>query len=145
MLERAISLRQPWASLMAHGHKRIENRSWPTKFEGPLLIHASLWWRREEIERDWALSLSILENAGLASPSFGMDEMRAARGGVIGRMTVTGCLAESDDPFFFGPYGFPTRDAHALDKVVACRGMLGIFAVPKDVAQACHDLMGDVQ
>lgn len=39
---RAISLRQPWAQLIAHGAKRYETRSWMTRQRGPLAIHASL-------------------------------------------------------------------------------------------------------
>lgn len=35
---RAISLHQPWASLIARGLKTIETRRWPTKFRGDLLI-----------------------------------------------------------------------------------------------------------
>lgn len=38
---KAISILQPWASLVVHGHKRIETRSWNTKYRGELLIHAS--------------------------------------------------------------------------------------------------------
>lgn len=38
---KAISLLQPWASLVAVGAKRIETRSWPTKYRGPLAVHAS--------------------------------------------------------------------------------------------------------
>lgn len=35
-----ISVRQPWASAIACGAKRIETRSWKTDYRGPLLIHA---------------------------------------------------------------------------------------------------------
>lgn len=35
---RAISLHQPWASLVALGIKKYETRSWSTKFRGRLLI-----------------------------------------------------------------------------------------------------------
>jgi len=38
---KAISLTQPWASLVALGHKKIETRSWTTRYRGPLAIHAS--------------------------------------------------------------------------------------------------------
>lgn len=38
---RAITLHQPWASLVALGIKTIETRSWPTKYRGRLLIHAA--------------------------------------------------------------------------------------------------------
>lgn len=41
---KAISIKQPWASLIAHGIKDIENRTWkcPQKYIGKMvLIHAS--------------------------------------------------------------------------------------------------------
>jgi hypothetical protein len=37
----AITLTQPWASLVAIGAKRIETRSWGTSYRGPLAIHAA--------------------------------------------------------------------------------------------------------
>lgn len=39
---KAISLLQPWASLVIMGVKTIETRSWNTKYRGKILIHASL-------------------------------------------------------------------------------------------------------
>lgn len=51
---KALTLHQPWASLVAVGAKTIETRSWSTSYRGPLAIHAarrpmgdaehSLWW-----------------------------------------------------------------------------------------------------
>ncbi len=38
---KAISLRQPWATLVADGVKSIETRTWPTNYRGPLLIVSS--------------------------------------------------------------------------------------------------------
>lgn len=38
---RAISLHQPYASAMALGLKLNETRHWPTKYRGPLAIHAA--------------------------------------------------------------------------------------------------------
>ena len=37
----AISLLQPWASLVVMGIKTIETRSWSTRHRGQILIHAS--------------------------------------------------------------------------------------------------------
>jgi len=37
---RALTVRQPWASLIACGAKTIETRSWKTSYRGSLLIHA---------------------------------------------------------------------------------------------------------
>ena len=38
---KALSVRQPWASLIASRKKTIEVREWRTKHQGPLLICAS--------------------------------------------------------------------------------------------------------
>ena len=37
---KALSIKQPWASLIAHGIKDIENRTWKTNFRGRIYIHA---------------------------------------------------------------------------------------------------------
>jgi hypothetical protein len=37
----ALSLKQPWATLLAHGRKTIEIRRWNTKHRGKILIHAA--------------------------------------------------------------------------------------------------------
>lgn len=37
---KALTLTQPWASMVAVGEKRIETRSWETAYRGPLAIHA---------------------------------------------------------------------------------------------------------
>lgn len=37
---KAITILQPWASLVATGKKRCETRSWQTRYRGELLIHA---------------------------------------------------------------------------------------------------------
>jgi hypothetical protein len=38
---RVLTIRQPWATASAHGPKRVENRTWSTRYRGPLLIHAA--------------------------------------------------------------------------------------------------------
>lgn len=38
---KALTLTQPWATLVAIGAKKIETRSWYTSYRGPLAIHAA--------------------------------------------------------------------------------------------------------
>ncbi len=38
---KAISIKQPWASLIIEGVKDIENRTWKTSYRGTVLIHSS--------------------------------------------------------------------------------------------------------
>lgn len=47
---KALTLTQPWATLVAIGAKRIETRSWRTSYRGSLAIHAAKGfphWARE--------------------------------------------------------------------------------------------------
>jgi activating signal cointegrator 1 len=37
---KAITVHQPYATLIAIGAKRYETRSWPTQYRGPIAIHA---------------------------------------------------------------------------------------------------------
>jgi activating signal cointegrator 1 len=38
---KALTLWQPWASLVAMGEKKVETRCWSTKYRGELAIHAA--------------------------------------------------------------------------------------------------------
>ena len=38
---RCLSVRQPWAWLILHAGKDVENRTWSHPFRGPVYIHAS--------------------------------------------------------------------------------------------------------
>jgi activating signal cointegrator 1 len=44
---KGLSLWQPWASLIALGHKRIETRSWSTTYRGWIAIHAAKKWSKD--------------------------------------------------------------------------------------------------
>ncbi|GLC88685.1 ASCH domain-containing protein [Lysinibacillus piscis] len=37
---KAITIKQPWATLIALGEKKFETRSWQTKYRGQIAIHA---------------------------------------------------------------------------------------------------------
>lgn len=63
---KALSLHQPWASLVALGYKSIETRRWATHHRGPLAIHAAK--RDPGRERWFSPELAqILCEAGLGS------------------------------------------------------------------------------
>ncbi len=62
---KAISLHQPWASLVATGVKTIETRSWSTKYRGPLAIHAA------KRQPDQALALGPRTADGHPDPQVG--------------------------------------------------------------------------
>lgn len=114
----ALSIRQPWAWLIVHGPKDVENRGWRTLFRGRILVHASLGMTRAEYEE---AKICAAFNA-VQIPSFGDLE----RGGIVGEATLTDCVQESSSPWFFGPYGLVLEDRRPLP-FAPCRGMLGFF------------------
>ncbi len=62
---KAISIWQPWASLIAIGAKQIETRSWATGYRGLLVIHAAKRWEHEE-QREACASNAIFQALALA-------------------------------------------------------------------------------
>lgn len=46
-----LTIRQPWASLIAVGAKTIETRGWSTKYRGSLAIHAGKAWPSRDLVR----------------------------------------------------------------------------------------------
>lgn len=56
---KAISILQPWASLIAAEAKKIETRSWKTQYRGPLAIHASKAFSKEN--KDFAAIIPELK------------------------------------------------------------------------------------
>lgn len=130
MLEpiKCLSLWQPWSSLMVHGVKLVETRSWPVKHRGRLLIHAAKVWSpaiseicrgdefratlagigyhhpRLSADRDWWLG-----GVQAKSDHFGP----ALPGGcVVGEVTVEDCV--------------PTEDVHFADGETADYARIGM-------------------
>lgn len=116
MARRALSLKQPWAALLAAGLKTIEVRRWRTDHKGELLIHAARV--PDERPEAWALV-----------PEHLRDLARLERG-IIGVGTLTKCIhyptAEAfqadqglhlNDPSWFEPaglFGFRFGDLRVL-------------------------------
>lgn len=48
---KAITLKQPWASLVAYGIKKYEFRTWKTNYRGKLLIHAGAGVDKDEMKK----------------------------------------------------------------------------------------------
>lgn len=120
---RTLSIRQPWAWLILNAGKNIENRSWSTKYRGPILIHASKGMTRAEYE---AAKDPLWHCRGLVVELPGKHEMDF--GGIVGRATIVDCVTTSDSDWFCGPFGFVLADVEPLP-FFPCRGQLGFFEV----------------
>lgn len=156
---KAITLTQPWATLIAIGAKRIETRGWPTQYRGPLLIHA-------------AKGLASIGGAeGLLAicqqPPFS-DALRERYegktygqalpfGAAVAVCRLSDCVPTDpgmfeDEPLVMvhqtaharererafgdyspGRYGFVLDDVVPLPQPIACKGALGLWAPPEHV------------
>lgn len=123
---KALSIRQPWAWLIIHGGKDVENRTWHTKLRGRFLVHASKGMTRAE----YIETLDMVESIGShdllrAFPKF--DDLQ--RGGVIGSVELVDSVDTSDSPWYMGATAFLLRDPKPLP-FHPYKGQLGFFEVP---------------
>jgi hypothetical protein len=120
---KVLSIRQPWAHLIIHAGKDIENRDWPTKVRGRVLVHAGKGMTRDEYESAYHAMIRV--DRSLLLPSFEALE----RGGIVGSVEIVDCVERSTSPWFFGRYGFVLRNPQPLP-FTPCKGQLGFFTLP---------------
>ncbi len=127
---KAITVRQPWAWLLIHGGKDIENREWRSSYRGPIAIHAARGLTREEWRDCFDYVASFDPDLARRIPAFAS----LMRGAVLGTMTMTGCVTDSNSPWFQGTYGFVLKDARPFKYPIFVRGALNLWEVdlPQD-------------
>lgn len=125
---KTLSIKQPWAWCIAKGLKPVENRSWPTKVRGRILIHAGKSFDHEGYQ--WLIE------EGLIPPMMKKNEF--ALGGIVGEATIVDCVDQMDSVWFFGPYGFVLANARESN-FLPLRGQLGFFNVNIDELSGLFD------
>lgn len=120
---KALSIRQPWASLVIHGGKDIENRTWHTKLRGRFLVHAA----KGMTSAEYAAACNFCHQNCLPQPPC-FDEL--PRGGIIGSVDLVDSVDTSDSPWYMGNKGFVLRDPRALP-FTPLKGRLNFFEVPQ--------------
>ncbi len=127
---KALSIRQPWAWLIAKGYKDIENRTWRLNHPScaknvpmRIYIHASK-------HRDNKESLGFIYKIfGADIPHQVFELSPKFYGAIIGEVDIIGCVSESKSPWFIGPYGFILANPVLYDKPIPYKGQLGFFEV----------------
>ena len=131
---KVLSLLQPWAQLVVIGAKRIETRSWNTDYRGPLLIHASKKFLKDDrilCETDPYFARALQDRRVAELPL----------GAIIGKVmlrelrTTTVMLAGnelSEQEKRFGNYGYGRwawllTGAEEFAKPISAKGSLGIW------------------
>ena len=139
---KAITILEPWASLIPLGQKNIETRSWGTKYRGPIAIHAA------KSIKAWHLNLAWEEPFYSAlAPQHNMIDGKPSihyhRGCIIGVAYLVDCplmtaekIAEWRD--IYGPneiafghfepgrYGWILANARPIEPVPV-KGRLGLW------------------
>lgn len=89
---KALTIWQPYASLIGAGIKKMETRSWYTTYRGPILIHSG------QRPMRWILKHSAEEALDVAIETFGMDEfMKLPTGRAICVVDLVACKKMTEE------------------------------------------------
>lgn len=124
---KAISLWQPWASLIADGRKTIETRPRPWNHKGLVAIHAAK-------HVDVAACLQ-----------FGYDPDTIPRGAVVAIAQMDGCrqfapnesCADAYGDFTAGRYGYFLHSVRKLTPTIPAKGKQGIWLWARPHSGGC--------
>lgn len=143
---KVISLWQPWASLIATGAKKIETRSWSTKYRGPLAIQAAKTWNAEidAIMHTWHIQGGLaplvgkpLDLTGMSYPDIKGELL--PRGVIIVTCNLVDCIPTEEmtqkqiefekhfGDFTPGRYAWILDDIKPLDNPIPAKGMQGLW------------------
>jgi hypothetical protein len=106
MIYKSLSLKQPWANLVADGKKTIETRKWSTGYRGDLVICSS---KNPKIE-PFGKALCIVELYDI-QPMTKADEKKA-------------CIN-----LYAGAYSWFLRNLRPISPPIQVKGSLGIFQI----------------
>lgn len=128
---RALSIRQYWLHAILNFGKEIENRTWkpPQWIIGQrVALHAS-----QQIEYESADTIRSLAN--LFKPKFNESIAGAVTGAILATAKIEGFVTQSNSRWFFGPYGWVLKDVYVLPEPYPCKGALGLWRVPYEIAE----------
>lgn len=136
---KALSLSRPWTELVLDGHKPIENRTWPTRHRGPIVIHGALSWDGPHaVETAWPIlgdepTAPLIERTRDNTPT-----------GYLGVVDLTYvCTRRLDGrKCSCGPWAFPftahwwISNPRRFPEPIPGNGRLGLFVPPDEVLEA---------
>jgi hypothetical protein len=131
---KALSVRAPWWWFILHAGKDIENRDWPTRMRGRVLIHCGKTWKNGEVMDDImaALSCTLRQRTEVAR-KLSIDHLMDCRGCLVGSVEIVDCVERSNSAWFFGDFGFVLAEPIAFTHPIPFKGALGFFDVPDDI------------
>lgn len=101
-MNKALTVKNPWAWLIVQGIKDIENRTWRTNFRGRVLIHASANLTKGFYSE--ILPMSYWGNLNLDKKTDLIAEWTDTRGQILGSVEIIDCV--QDHPSIWAQKGF---------------------------------------
>jgi hypothetical protein len=120
---KCLSLSEPMAWAIFNG-KDVENRTWPTKYRGRIIIHASKNFNKKHFS--WICN-QLFSNLILPLPS------DFIYGALIGEVDIVDCVTIHGSQWFTGPYGFVLQNAVLYEKPIPYKGKLRLFEVDESI------------
>jgi hypothetical protein len=151
---KALTLTQPWATLVAIGAKRIETRDWITYYRGEIAIHAAKGYPKDaralvstspfaEVLGTEVLHTAQIVAVASITKCFQFTEAsvrRVREGSSIGSLPPHELAFGNYD---VGRYGFVLSNVRRLERPIYCRGSLGLWNIPQLVeAELREQLQG---
>ncbi len=121
---KALTIKEPWATLIIEGYKKYEFRSWKTKYRGKILIHAGMSLERDNVDR------------------FAVYNLEYSKGVIIGEADIVDCILvdqKLDDelkkinPLVYGrsghieKYAWKLENVKKYEKPIPVKGKLGLW------------------
>lgn len=120
---KALTIKEPWASLIVNGYKKYEFRSWKTNYRGKILIHAGM-----SIEKDMLGNIKDYN-------------IEINKGAIIGEADLADCILVNEefdeelrniDEIVYGNnhinnYAWKLENIKKYDKPIPIKGKLGLW------------------
>lgn len=119
---KALTVHQPWASLIASGEKWVENRTWATSHRGLLAIHAGKGsaYLPKDSPRAYPLGAMVAVAKLVACVPVKWFEARPLEQIIPGTNITVGDVAAHE--YTEGPWCWILSRAVAIDPPIPCRG-----------------------
>lgn len=136
---KVITIRQPWASLIALCEKRFETRSWRTTYRGELAIHAGKNIDKAACQQEPIRSVLA---------KHGYNAVNMPTGVILATCKLSNCLKVTenlamaaffdngemvtDNEYYFGDfsegrYAWELQDVQALENPIPAKGQLSLW------------------
>lgn len=121
---KALTIKEPWATLIIDGYKKYEFRSWKTNYRGKILIHAGMSEEKDMLEK------------------FKDYNLNCSKGMIIGEALLTDCILVTKefeeellkiDKTVYGreshemTYAWKLENVIKYDKPILIKGKLGLW------------------